>query len=167
MNDEPKANAMRGITPELIAEGRRLLEKMTPLANARMVRYDHGGGRLATFDAEKRELIADFYNEGDREFYYWFANNAAALLDAAEELDRTRQQLVEEKANTNSTLAFAEELQRAVGIDPADAAMSGVGPVLLVKGHIAALETQLAAANAEIERLKAWKAEAMRDLSIG
>lgn len=36
---------------------------------ATLDRYDHGGGRLARFEGPTRRLVADFYHEGDREFY--------------------------------------------------------------------------------------------------
>lgn len=36
-----------------------------------IARYQHGGGRVATsFDPADRELVADLYHEGDREFLY-------------------------------------------------------------------------------------------------
>jgi hypothetical protein len=31
-------------------------------------RYEHGGGRMFVDDGKNRDLIADTYNEGDREF---------------------------------------------------------------------------------------------------
>lgn len=50
-----------------VAELRRLAEAATRGATLR--RYDHGGGRLAIFDGEHRQLVADFYDEANREFY--------------------------------------------------------------------------------------------------
>jgi hypothetical protein len=39
-----------------------------------IIRYDHGGGRIGYFGdpnkGEKRDLVADLYNEADREFYF-------------------------------------------------------------------------------------------------
>lgn len=63
--------------------------KRTPTETATLIRYDHGGGRLfipgnngtRVSDGShiKRTLIADFFNEGDREFY-------AAAPELAEQL---------------------------------------------------------------------------------
>lgn len=43
-------------------------------------RYEHGGGRMFVDDGKNRDLIADTYNAGDREFialcYEVFAQNA-------------------------------------------------------------------------------------------
>jgi hypothetical protein len=65
---------------------REAVAKMT--AGAELVRYEHGGGRLAVFgptDAE-RVLVADFYQEGDREGFVALRNAAPALLDEREAL---------------------------------------------------------------------------------
>lgn len=44
-------------------------------------RYEHGGGRMFVDDGKNRDLIADTYNEGDREFialcYEVFSKRAA------------------------------------------------------------------------------------------
>ena len=44
-------------------------------------RYEHGGGRMFVDDGKNRDLIADTYNEGDREFialcYEVFSKQAA------------------------------------------------------------------------------------------
>lgn len=34
-----------------------------------MMRYEHGGGRLALVEQGNRKLVADFYDEENREFY--------------------------------------------------------------------------------------------------
>lgn len=52
------------LRPEAVAE---LAAKATP--NPRLVRYDHGGGRLLLEANGLRDLVADFYDEGNREFY--------------------------------------------------------------------------------------------------
>lgn len=62
-----------------------LRARLAPLAAAategplELARYDHGGGRLAKFDGA-RILVADFFNEGDREFI-------VALVNAYSEID--------------------------------------------------------------------------------
>jgi len=49
---------------------------------AKMVRYGHGGGRLfIDGEAGRRNLIADFYEEADREFYYHARADIPWLLD--------------------------------------------------------------------------------------
>lgn len=50
-----------------------------------IARYQHGGGRVATsFDPADRELVADLYHEGDREFLYAARTDVPALLRVAE-----------------------------------------------------------------------------------
>lgn len=50
-----------------------------------IARYQHGGGRVATsFDHADRELVADLYHEGDREFLYAARTDVPALLRVAE-----------------------------------------------------------------------------------
>lgn len=66
------------MTPEEIAELERLCAEATPAEQISLCRYPHGGGRLAspvgwedlTNRAEGGDLIADFYDEANREFYY-------------------------------------------------------------------------------------------------
>jgi len=56
-----------------------LREKATPTHDATLMRYDHGGGRFYREVGRDRSLIADFYNEGDREYYFAAANATEAL----------------------------------------------------------------------------------------
>ena len=78
---------------ELNAIGERC-EKATP--NPELTRYDHGGGRsfLQTGDWESlhgkrdRKLVADYYNEEDREFYHACRTDIPALLAHIEELEK-------------------------------------------------------------------------------
>jgi hypothetical protein len=84
-----------------------LLEKITPVdEHAKLVRYEHGGGRFYREVAyhrklyaggTDRELIADFYNEGDREFYSQAPRLVRGLLDLlaqqAGEIARLREAL--------------------------------------------------------------------------
>ncbi len=50
-------------------------------------RYEHGGGRMFVADGKNRDLIADTYNEGDREFialcYEVFSKRAALTATSA------------------------------------------------------------------------------------
>ena len=51
-------------------------------------RYEHGGGRMFVDDGKNRDLIADTYNEGDREFialcYEVFSKQAALTATSQE-----------------------------------------------------------------------------------
>jgi len=60
------------LTPDLRKRAEGLLSAITPVDTPKwtLIRYDHGGGRLfIDGEAGERTLIADFYNQGDREFY--------------------------------------------------------------------------------------------------
>lgn len=76
-------------TPKLppISELRALAEKATPTDAAVLYRYDHGSGRVLIEDIPGRKLIADFYHEGDREFYATARATVLALLSRMEELE--------------------------------------------------------------------------------
>lgn len=60
---------------------RGLLEKATP-GPLILIRYDHGGGRL--YQETPRQLVADFFQEPDRELFYAMRNAFPALLAVAE-----------------------------------------------------------------------------------
>lgn len=49
-------------------------------------RYNHGGGRFSLDHAKGRQLVADFYEIGDREFYAHARADIPALLDHIETL---------------------------------------------------------------------------------
>lgn len=53
-----------------VARLAKLKEAFTKTTKGRitMSRYEHGGGRMFVDDGKNRDLIADTYNEGDREF---------------------------------------------------------------------------------------------------
>lgn len=71
------------------AELRALAEAATPVRPEDLMRYDHGGGRLAILRDGQRTLIADFYGAGpDREFYA--ATNPAAILSLLDQIDELR-----------------------------------------------------------------------------
>lgn len=66
------------MTPEELAEIERRLDAVTP-GEWELSRYDHGGGRI--WDAAtKRVLIADLYQEGDREFIAHARSDVPALI---------------------------------------------------------------------------------------
>ncbi len=66
-----------------LAEIERLEKAATPYQE--IIRFDHGGGRIFVED-EPRQLIADFYNEGDREFYVAACTAIPALIAEARTL---------------------------------------------------------------------------------
>lgn len=53
---------------------------------AEIVRYQHGGGRLAVFGDGECKIVADFYSEGDREFYVSAREDVPYLLAACQVL---------------------------------------------------------------------------------
>ena len=68
---------------QIIAATKRLVElqeKATP-GPFEVWRYDHGGGRCVAGDGDDLTLIADYYQEGDREFHFAARNyDFAAVL---------------------------------------------------------------------------------------
>ena len=71
-------------TPPDVKRLRELLAAATPVTDADLIRYAHGGGRWAMLRDGERELVADFYNEADRETHVaaWLA--LPAFLDSLE-----------------------------------------------------------------------------------
>lgn len=69
---------------------RELLEKANRSPSRTLIRYDHGGGRLYIpgDGDERRDLIADFYDEANREFYYRAPENIEALLAEVQRLQQ-------------------------------------------------------------------------------
>ena len=55
----------------------------TTKGNITINRYEHGGGRMFVEDGKNRDLIADTYNEGDREFIALCYEVFAALTPQA------------------------------------------------------------------------------------
>lgn len=62
-------------------ELKRMMEAGTPLPLT-LIRYEHGGGRLCK--EEPRTLVADFFDEADRELFYAMRNALPSLLAACE-----------------------------------------------------------------------------------
>ena len=61
---------------DLIARLEALDKAATP--DLEIVRYPHGGGRV--FGTDGRTLVADFYNEADREYWLALRNELPRLL---------------------------------------------------------------------------------------
>lgn len=71
------------MTAELEQRLREAAEKATQVKDIDLMRYGHGGGRLAIMRDGDRTLVADFYQEGDTEFYGLCSpENILALLEA-------------------------------------------------------------------------------------
>jgi len=66
------------MTPEREAEIKARCDAATP--GAKLMRYDHGGGRLMLDDGNNRQLIADFYDEANREFFCYAREDVLYLL---------------------------------------------------------------------------------------
>ncbi len=88
------------LTNSELNEIRERCEKATP--GPELVRYEHGGGRsyIQTGDWESlhgkrdRKLVADYYNEEDREFYHSARADIPALLAHIDALESERQLLI-------------------------------------------------------------------------
>lgn len=61
---DAKAALRSLLTPELV----EMAGKATDALDSDLMRYEHGGGRWAKLRDGERKLVADFYNEADREF---------------------------------------------------------------------------------------------------
>lgn len=77
------------MSEERLCELETLCAAATP--NPTLVRYEHGGGRSfteeETVSGKSRLLVADYYEKGDREFYY---AALTALPEALAEIRRLR-----------------------------------------------------------------------------
>jgi hypothetical protein len=93
-----------------LAEVEERCEKATP--NPEICRYEHGGGRSYVINEHDRILVADYYSEVDREFYY------AARTDLPRAL-KIIQAAVDVRENVTSHHPFAELI---------DAIFQGKGP---------------------------------------
>lgn len=89
----------------------------TPAEQLALNRYDHGGGRLASpadwmsnNPSASRDLVADFYNEADREFYFVSRTNVPRLI----RLVRALRKVIEAQIAYNLAEAQASRQQ---GID--------------------------------------------------
>ena len=89
-----------------VAALQRLAEAATHIDTLTLARYEHGGGRLADFNDGSRKLVADFYDEANREYYY-AANPQAvlALLDGLRESGLGWTQAIVERDAARALLA--------------------------------------------------------------
>jgi anti-sigma factor ChrR (cupin superfamily) len=81
--DAVKATSSLGPVEALRAAAALMRERAeAATVGASLDRYTHGGGRMATFAADDRHLVADFFDEGNREHYAaWQPAVALALAD--------------------------------------------------------------------------------------
>lgn len=70
-----------------------------------LTRYDHGGGRLLS--PEPRDLVADFYDDANREFYFAARNNWQEMVEELRRLERVR-----ESFDTDGLDTMVAELKR-------------------------------------------------------
>ena len=74
-------------------------------------RYEHGGGRMFVDDGKNRDLIADTYNEGDREFialcYEVFSKQAALTTTSQPTHEKDDRALVSKVDVLEQALEFA------------------------------------------------------------
>lgn len=134
------------------AKLRALAEAATPVLDKDLMRYDHGGGRLAILRDGERKLIADFYGDGgDREFYA--AANPATILSLLDQIDALKAQ-VGELQRIASLTAAAEAAEGRVGVTFAEKAEAARLAYTSRDGEVARLEAQLAERDAEIARLR-------------
>jgi hypothetical protein len=75
----------------LLKKLRDLLKARTEITDEDLMRYEHGGGRWAKLRDGERKLIADFYNEEDREYIVAAALSLPALLALIERLTADRE----------------------------------------------------------------------------
>lgn len=63
-------------------------EKATESSDLTLTQYAHGGGRLFVIGGpnSERKLVADFYDEDNREFYYHARTDLPALVAEVERL---------------------------------------------------------------------------------
>jgi hypothetical protein len=76
------------------------------------VRYDQGGGRMYVQNAgdETRDLIGDFYGEGDREFYFYVQTDIDTLCAAWEVSQREVVQTKQQREELREALVIAKQL---------------------------------------------------------
>lgn len=80
------------MSDELLQRARELLalrDKATPIEGAVFNRYEHGGGRLYNENG-KRTLIADCFNESDREFFFAAHDMADTIRDLLAAFENVR-----------------------------------------------------------------------------
>ena len=70
LNTDLEVYRLKGELLQLREQNRVLREAFAKTTKGKVTinRYEHGGGRMFVDDGKNRDLIADTYNEGDREF---------------------------------------------------------------------------------------------------
>jgi len=68
------------MTTEQLQQLLSVAERARSEKSLALIRYDHGGGRLMIEDGNNRQLIADFYDEANREHYAAFDPATCAEL---------------------------------------------------------------------------------------
>lgn len=88
--EQAKVDGLRAVNRMLREQSRVLTEAFAKTTKGKVTinRYEHGGGRMFVDDGKNRDLIADTYNEGDREFialcYEVFSKQAALTATSQE-----------------------------------------------------------------------------------
>lgn len=85
------------LTEQQKAEIEARVNAATSGTDANLTRYDHGGGRMwVDQPGEGRELIADFYNEPDREFLYHAHDDVESLIASLRAARKALKDLVDQ-----------------------------------------------------------------------
>ena len=90
LNTDLEVYRLKGELLQLREQNRVLREAFAKTTKGKVTinRYEHGGGRMFVDDGKNRDLIADTYNEGDREFialcYEVFSKQAALTATSQE-----------------------------------------------------------------------------------
>ncbi len=94
-----------------ITQLRDLLSKATPLPLG-IKRYNGGGGRL--FSPDRHGLVADFYEESDRELFLAMRNALHALLDVVEAAKHEREITLRPYADGDEIITAIERFDKAL-----------------------------------------------------
>lgn len=66
---------------EILERDLEIESKATPVKKHTVIRYEHGGGRVCV-ESENRKLVADFFNEPDREGFIHSRNTYRSRIEA-------------------------------------------------------------------------------------
>lgn len=92
---------------------KKLLLEATPLPH-KIMRYEHGGGRVwVGEESGKRNLIADFYEEADRECFIAARENLCQLIESNEKISRALEE-IENRADEGVTRMVQFKLEKSV-----------------------------------------------------
>jgi len=105
---------MTDITLERLAEIEALEQAATAAETLTVFRYEHGGGRVCVIEGDNRQLVADLYDEPNREMWVALRNAAPALLALAREsLERRENPEAGSDWSFNNALHEAEKRREA------------------------------------------------------